>query len=387
MSHCNVPFPAPATQSHAPTLPGASIDCACHQMSHWCCACHTKSHCNVPFPAPATQSHAPTLPGCFNRLRLPPNVTLVLRLPHNVTIQRTIPCTSHPDPHSNATRDFNRLRLPPNVTLVLRLPHSVTLQRTLPCTSHPEPRSNATRMLQSTAPATKCHTGAAPATQRHNSTYHSLHQPPRPTLQRYQGLQSTAPATKCHTGAAPATQRHTATRPSLHQPPKATLQRYQDASITCHQMSHWCCACHTTSHCNVHATYHSLHQPPRATLQRYQDASIDCACHQMSHWCCACHTTSQFNVPFPAPATQIHAATGSVPTCTSEPISHVQASQFHVYKRTRALWGTSTNLLKRRGNYTMSSLLSNDTRPLCCRDAWKQTGPRPRLASRQSFPQ
>ena len=100
-------------------------------------------------------------------------------------------------------------------------------------------------------------------------------------------------------------------------------------------MSHWCCACHTTSHCNVHATYHSLHQPPRATLQRYQDASIDCACHQMSHWCCACHTTSQFNVPFPAPATQIHAATGSV-TCTSEPISRVQASQFHVYKRTRA---------------------------------------------------
>ena len=124
--------------------------------------------------------------------------------------------------------------------------------------------------------------------------------------------------------------------PSLHQPPRATLRRYQDASITCHQMSHWCCACHTTSHCNVHATYHSLHQPPRATLQRYQDASIDCACHQMSHWCCACHTTSQFNVPFPAPATQIHAATGSV-TCTSEPISRVQASQFHVYKRTRAL--------------------------------------------------
>ena len=181
MSYCNVPFPAPATQSHAPTLPGTSIDCACHQMS-----------------------------------------------------------------------------------LVLRLPHNVTLQRTLPCTSHPEPRSNATRMLQS-------------------------------------------PATKCH----------------------------QDASITCHQMSHWFCACHTTSHCNVHATYHSLHQPPRATLQRYQDASIDCACHQMSHWCCACHTTSQFNVPFPAPATQIHAATGSV-TCTSEPISRVQASQFHVYKRTRA---------------------------------------------------
>ena len=249
-----------------------------------------------------------------------------------------------------------------------------------------------------TAPATS----AAPAAQCHTATYHSLHQPPRATLQRYQGLQSTAPATKCHTGAAPATQRHTATYPSLHQPPRATLQRYQDASITCHQMcachatsrcnahatyslhqpprptlqryqdasidcachqmshwccataspratlqryqdasitchqmSHWCCACHTTSHCNVHATYHSLHQPPRATLQRYQDASIDCACHQMSHWCCACHTTSQFNVPFPAPATQIHAATGSV-TCTSEPISRVQASQFHVYKRTRA---------------------------------------------------
>ena len=50
--------------------------------------------CNVPFPAPATQSHAPTLPECFNHL--PPNVTLVVRLPHNVTLQRTLPCTSHP---------------------------------------------------------------------------------------------------------------------------------------------------------------------------------------------------------------------------------------------------------------------------------------------------
>ena len=189
-------------------------------------------------------------------------------------------------------------------------------------------------MLQS--PATKCRTGAAPATQRHAATHMqripcTSHPDPHSNATRM--LQSTAPATKYHTGVAP--QRHTATHPSLHQPPRATLQRYQDASITCHQMSHWCCACHTTSHCNVHATYHSLHQPPRATLQRYQDASIDCACHQMSHWCCACHTTSQFNVPFPAPATQIHAATGSV-TCTSEPISRVQASQFHVYKRTRA---------------------------------------------------
>ena len=214
------------------------------------------------------------------------------------------------------------------------LQHNVTLQRTLPCTSHPEPRSNATRMLQS--PATKCRTGAAPATQRHAATHMqripcTSHPDPHSNATRM--LQSTAPANKCHTGVAP--QRHTATHPSLHQPPRATLQRYQDASITCHQMSHWFCACHTTSHCNVHATYHSLHQPPRATLQRYQDASIDCACHQMSHWCCACHTTSQFNVPFPAPATQIHAATGSV-TCTSEPISRVQASQFHVYKRTRA---------------------------------------------------
>ena len=203
---------------------------------------------------------------------------------------------------------------------------------------------------------------------------------------------------------------------SLHQPPRPTLQRYQDASIdcACHQMSHWCCACHATSRCNAHATY-SLHQPPRPTLQRYQDASIDCACHQMSHWCCATasHCNAPFpapatqshaptlpgcfnhlppnvtlvlrlphnvtlqrtcNVPFPAPATQSHAptlpgcfnrlrlppnvtlvlrlphnvtiqrtipctshtATGSV-TCTSEPISRVQASQFHVYKRTRAL--------------------------------------------------
>ena len=91
---------------------------------------------------------------------------------------------------------FNHL--PPNLTLLLRLPRNVTLQRTIPCTSHPEPRSNATRMLQS--PATKCHTGAAPATQRQS------------------------PATTCHTGAAPATQGHTATYHSLHQPPRATLQ-------------------------------------------------------------------------------------------------------------------------------------------------------------------
>ena len=181
----NVPFPAPATQSHAPTLPDA-----CHQMSHWCCASHATSHCNVP-------RAAPTLPGCFNHL--PPNVTLVLRLPRNVN------------------------HLPPHVTLLLRLPRNVTLQRTIPCTSHAEPRSNTTRMLQS--PATKCHTAPAPATHRHTATYHSLHQPPRATLQRYQMLQS--PATKGHTGAAPPTQRHTATYPE-------PLQRYQDASITCH---------------------------------------------------------------------------------------------------------------------------------------------------------
>ena len=240
------------------------------------------SYCNVPFPAPATQSHAPTLPGCFNRLRLPPNVTLVLRLPHNVT-----------------------------------------LQRTLPCTSHPEPRSNATRMLQS--PATKCRTGAAPATQRHAATHMqripcTSHPDPHSNATRM--LQSTAPATKCHTAVAP--QRHTATHPSLHQPRRATLQRYQDASITCHQMSHWCCACHTTSHCNVHATYHSLHQPPRATLQRYQDASIDCACSK-------CHTGA-------APATQRHNSTYHSlhqphrSTLQLE-VSRAQASQFHVYKR------------------------------------------------------
>ena len=99
---CNV-FPAPATQSHAPTLPG----CFNHlppnvtlvlRLPHNVTLQRT---CNVPFPAPATQSHSPTLPGCFNRLRLPPNVTLVLRLPHNVTIQRTIPCTSHTDPRCN----------------------------------------------------------------------------------------------------------------------------------------------------------------------------------------------------------------------------------------------------------------------------------------------
>ena len=187
---------------------------------------------------------------------------IVLRLPRNVILQRTIPCTSHPDPRSNATRDFNRLRLPPNVTLVLRLPHNVTLQRTLPCTSHAEPRSNAT---------TKCRTGAAPATQRHAAT-HMQRIPctshPDPNSNATRMLQSTAPATKCHTGAAPATQRHT-------------------------------------------ATYPSLQQPPRPKLQRYQDASIDCACHQMSHWCCA--TASHCNAPFPAPATQSHAPT--LPGC------------------------------------------------------------------------
>ena len=149
--------PAPATQSHAPTLPGTSIDCACHQMSHWCCACHTTSHCNVPtlpgcfnhlppnvalvlrlprnvtlqrtcnvFPAPATQTHTPTLPGCFNRLRLPPNVTLVLR--HSVTLQRTLPAPATQSHAPTLPGCFNHL--PPNVTLMLRLPHIVTLQRT-----------------------------------------------------------------------------------------------------------------------------------------------------------------------------------------------------------------------------------------------------------------
>ena len=119
----------------------ASIDCACHQMSHWCCA--TASHCNAPFPAPATQSHAPTLPGCFNHL--PPNVTLVLRLPHNVTLQRTcnVPFPAATQSHAPTLPGcFNRLRLPPNVTLVLRLPHNVTMQRTIPCTSHTDPRCN-----------------------------------------------------------------------------------------------------------------------------------------------------------------------------------------------------------------------------------------------------
>ena len=189
------------------------------------CACHTTSHCNVPFPAPATQSHAPTLPGCFNHL--PPNVALVLRLPRNITPQRT--CNVFPAPATQTHTPmlpgcFNRLRLLPNVTLVLR--HSVTLQHTLPCTSHPEPRSNATRMLQS--PATKCHTGAAPATQRHTATYMQRTIPctshPEPRSNATRMLQSTAPATKCHTGAAPATQRHNSTYHSLHQPHRSTLQ-------------------------------------------------------------------------------------------------------------------------------------------------------------------
>ena len=306
-------------------------------MSHWCCACHTKSHCNVPFPAPATQSHAPTLPGCFNRLRLPPNVTLVLRLPHNVTIQRTIPCTSHPDPHSNATRDLDRLRLPPNVTLVLRLPHSVTLQRTLPCTSHPEPRSNATRMLQS--PATKCHTGAAPATQRHNSTYHSLHQPPRPTLQRYQGLGSTAPATKCHTHAAPAhtashcnapfpapaTQSHAPTLPGCfnHLPPNVTLVLRLPHNVTLQR------TCNvpfpapaTQSHApTLPGCFNRLRLPPNVTLvlrlphnvtiQR----TIPCTSHTDPRCNWKCHVYKRANF-----------------TCTSEPISRVQANP-------RPIWG------------------------------------------------
>ena len=260
MSYCNVPFPAPATQSHAPTLPGTSIDCACHQMSHWtqrhtatypsghqppratlqryqdasitchqmshwCCACHatsrcnahatyslhqpprptlqryqdasidcachqmshwccaTASHCNAPFPAPATQSHAPTL-------YQDASITC-----HQMSHWC---CACHTTSHCNVHATYHSLHQPPRATLqryqdasidcachqiVLRLPRNVILQRTIPCTSHPEPRSNATRMLQSTAPATKCHTGAAPATQRHNSTYHSLHQPHRSTLQ------------------------------------------------------------------------------------------------------------------------------------------------------------------------------------------------------------
>ena len=302
MSHCNVPFPAPATQSHAPTLPGASIDCACHRMSHWCCACHTKSHCNSSLhqpPRATLQRYQDASIDCACH-----QMSHWCCACHNVTIQRTIPCTSHPDPHSNATRDFNRLRLPPNVTLVLRLPHSVTLQRTLPCTSHPEPRSNATRMLQSTAPATKCHTGAAPATQRHNSTYHSLHQPPRPTLQRYQGLQSTAPATKCrlphsvtlqrtlpctshpkprsnatrmlqspatkcHTGAAPATQRHTATYMqrtipcTSHPEPRSNATRMLPSTAPATKC-HTGAAPATQRH---NSTYHSLHQPHRSALQ------------------------------------------------------------------------------------------------------------------------
>ena len=144
-SRCNAHATYSLHQPPRPTLQryqDASIDCACHQMSHWCCA--TASHCNAPFPAPATQSHAPTLPGCFNHL--PPNVTLVLRLPHNVTLQRTcnVPFPA-PATQSHAPTlpgCFNRLRLPPNVTLVLRLPHNVTIQRTIPCTSHTDPRCN-----------------------------------------------------------------------------------------------------------------------------------------------------------------------------------------------------------------------------------------------------
>ena len=252
----------PSTSCHISFQTRVCIRTACELMSRIVCAFKTLLHCR------SACKHTELFISNFPYCEQPPRATLQRYQDASITCHQM----SHWCCACHAT--------------------TATHMQRIPCTSHPDPHSNATRMLQSTAPATKCHTGVAP-------------------------------------------QRHTATHPSLHQPPRATLQRYQDASITCHQMSHWCCACHTTSHCNVHATYHSLHQPPRATLQRSQDASIDCACHQMSHWCCACHTTSQFNVPFPAPATQIHAATGSV-TCTSEPISRVQASQFHAYKRTRA---------------------------------------------------
>ena len=191
-------------------------------------------------------------------------------------------------------------------------------------------------MLQWTAPATKCHTGTAPATQRHSATSHSLHQPPKATLQHYHilllhggnvirfkkktnyarnesacrmanrvaicsMLQWTAPATKCHTGTAPATQRHSATSHSLHQPPKATLQRYHIVQehggnvlrskktnyarnesacrmanrVAICSMLQWTAPatkCHTGTAPATQrhsATSHSLHQPPKATLQRY----------------------------------------------------------------------------------------------------------------------
>ena len=340
--------------------------CACHQIVLRLPQCHTATYHSLHQPPRATLQRYQGL-----QSTAPATECHTGAAPATQSHTATVPCTSHPEPRSNATRMLQSTA--PATKCHTGAAPATQRHNSTYHSLHQPPRPTLQRYqgLQSTAPATKCHTGAAPATQRHTATHPSLHQPPRATLQRYQdasidcachqmshwccachttsqfNVPFPAPATQTHTPTlpgtsidcachqmSPATQRHTATHPSLHQPPRATLQRYQDASITCHQMSHWCCACHTTSHCNVHATYHSLHQPPRATLQRYQDASIDCACHQMSHWCCACHTTSQFNVPFPAPATQIRAATGSVPTCTSEPISHVQASQFHVYKRT-----------------------------------------------------
>ena len=190
MSYCNVPFPAPATQSHAPTLPGTSIDCACPQMSHWCCACHTTSHCNVPFSAPATQS----------------------------PLQR----------YQDASITCHQMS------------HWC-------CACHATSRCNA------------------------HATY------------------------------------------SLHQPPRPTLQRYQDASIdcACRQMSHWCCACHTTSHCNVPFSAPATqshaptlpgcfnHLPPNVTLVLRLPHNVT-----LQRTC---------NVPFPAPATQSHAPT--LPGC------------------------------------------------------------------------
>ena len=184
----------PSTSCHISFQTRVCIRTACELMSRIVCAFETLLHCRS--------------------------------LQHNVTLQRTLPCTSHPEPRSNATRMLQSPATKCRTGAALVLRHSVTLQRTLPCTSHPEPRSNATRMLQS--PATKCHTGFAPATQRHTATYMQRTIPctshPEPRSNATRMLQSTAPATKCHTGAAPATQRHNSTYHSLHQPHRSTLQ-------------------------------------------------------------------------------------------------------------------------------------------------------------------
>ena len=110
------------------------------------------------------------------------------------------------------------------------------------------------------------------------------------------------------------------------------------------------------------------------------DATMDCACHQMSHWYCACHATSQCNVTFPAPATKSHAPTlphitftwrkcqkvniYELRTCTSDKISRVQATKFHAYKRHGAPSvhpRTRTNVPQKRLHFKKKGISNQST--------------------------